>query len=121
MKHHLISILFLLVSASGVLAQHQTPTPTPTPMTDMPGMDMQPKVTPTPTPGTPGMNMPGMNGGGMKMQMSSTVNIGDPMSREASGTSWDPDSSPTFGRMKMSGGGTWMFMGTAFVRYTSIG
>jgi hypothetical protein len=57
----------------------------------------------------------------MKMQMQSVTNIGDPMSREASGTAWNPDSSPVFGRMKMSGGGMWMFMGTGFVRYTDIG
>lgn len=59
---------------------------------------------------------------GMQMQMSSTVNIGDPMEREASGTSWNPDSSPIYAKMKMlNSGGMWMFMGTAFLRYTDVG
>jgi len=53
--------------------------------------------------------------------LTSTVSIGDRMSRESSGTSWNPDSSPVFGRMKMSGGGMWMFMGVGFLRYTDVG
>lgn len=65
--------------------------------------------------------MPGMDHGG-EMKMFSTVNIGDPMAREASGTSWAPDSSPMYAKMKMyEDGGMLMFMGTAFARYTSIG
>ncbi len=44
------------------------------------------------------------------------------MSREASGTAWNPDSSPVFGRMKMyDNGGMLMLMGSAFVRYTRVG
>lgn len=75
----------------------------------------------------PGMkkddNMKGMDhAGGPEMKMSSSVNVGDPMEREASGTAWNPDSSPVYGKMKMlDGGGMLMLMGTAFVRYTSIG
>lgn len=54
--------------------------------------------------------------------MSSTVDIGDPMSREGSGTSWLPDSSPTYAYMKMyNDGGMFMLMGTGFLRYTQIG
>jgi hypothetical protein len=65
--------------------------------------------------------MPGMDHG-QPMKMASTVNVGDPMEREASGTAWNPDSSPVFGKMKMyDDGGMLMLMGTAFVRYTSIG
>jgi hypothetical protein len=92
------------------------------------------------TPKKPGEEMPGMKPGdmpGMKpgekhdmpgmtkdhdMRMSSTVNIGDPMEREASGTSWAPDSSPVYAKMKMyEDGGMLMLMGTGFLRYTSIG
>jgi plastocyanin len=64
--------------------------------------------------------MAGMDHG--EMAMASTVNIGDPMHREASGTSWAPDSSPMYARMKMyEDGGMLMLMGTAFLRYTDIG
>jgi len=68
-------------------------------------------------------NMPGMDmTAGKTMRMSSVVNIADPMSREGSGTSWLPESSPTYARMKMfSDGSMLMFHGTAFLRYTSIG
>jgi hypothetical protein len=57
-----------------------------------------------------------------KMAMSSNINLGEPMSREGSGTSWVPDSSPMYAKMKMFGDGSMlMFHGTAFLRYTSIG
>ena len=82
------------------------------------------KATPSPTPHNHDQmdNMPGMQHGDHEMQMSSTVNVGDPMEREASGTAWNPDSSPVYAKMKMtSGGGMWMFMGTAFLRYTDVG
>lgn len=66
--------------------------------------------------------MPGMDHGKDEMKMSSSVNIGDPMAREASGTSWAPDSSPVYAKMKTyEDGGMLMFMGTGFVRYTSVG
>ncbi|MBX7061720.1 MAG: hypothetical protein K1X52_08680 [Pyrinomonadaceae bacterium] len=87
------------------------------------------KTTPTPTP-TPsaepdhsGHNMPGMdNAGHGGMGMASTVNIGDPMSRESSGTAWAPDSTPMYAYMKhFKDGGMFMLMGSAFVRYTTIG
>jgi hypothetical protein len=130
-----ITILLALSCAYTAHAKPSTvPTPTPTPsdMSSMPGMDMpgmkmpEQKATPTPTPSDmssmPGMNMPGMTSGQMNMAMPSVANLADPMNREASGTAWNPDSSPVFGRMKMtSGGGMWMFMGTAFIRYTDVG
>lgn len=121
------------------------PTPTPQDMSSMPGMDMSPKAPPSPTPdmssmpgmnmnpeasptptqdmsSMPGMNMPGMSGGAT-MQMSSTVSIGDPMSREASGTSWNPDSSPVFAKVRSSddNDAMTMIMGVGFLRYTDIG
>jgi hypothetical protein len=39
----------------------------------------------------------------MAMEMNSSINLADPMSREGSGTSWLPDSSPMYGRMFMFG------------------
>ncbi|MBK8467388.1 MAG: hypothetical protein IPL32_16350 [Chloracidobacterium sp.] len=67
-------------------------------------------------------DMTGMNHDDMNMKMSSVTNIGDPMERESSGTAWAPDSSPVYAKMKMTeSGGMWMFMGTAFLRYTQIG
>lgn len=55
-------------------------------------------------------------------KMSSTVNIGDPMSRESSGTAWVPDSTPMYAYMKhFKDGGMFMLMGSAFLRYTTIG
>lgn len=54
--------------------------------------------------------------------MSSTVDIGDPMNREGSGTSWIPDSSPMHAWSKMyKDGGMLMLMGTGYLRYTQIG
>jgi hypothetical protein len=54
--------------------------------------------------------------------MRSSINIGEPMTREGSGTSWLPDSSPLYAYMKMfDDGGMLMLHGTAFLRYTSIG
>lgn len=68
-------------------------------------------------------DMAGMDHGkGGHEQMASTVNIGDPMARESSGTAWNPDSAPVYGRMKMfKDGGMLMLMGSAFLRYTSVG
>src|SRR6476620_5798739 len=36
-----------------------------------------------------------------EMKMQSSVNLAEPMTREGSGTSWLPDSSPMYGRMFM--------------------
>lgn len=67
-------------------------------------------------------DMEGMDHGGHEMKMASTVNIGDPMARESSGTAWNPDSAPIYGRMKMfKDGGMLMLMGSVFMRYTSVG
>ena len=55
-------------------------------------------------------------------EMRSSINIGEPMSREGSGTSWIPDASPMYAYMKMFGDGSMLMVhGTMFLRYTSIG
>ena len=88
-------------------------------MEDMPGMKKDDKPVKKPDDMS---NMPGMSGQHDGMAMSSVTNIGDPMSRESSGTAWAPDSSPMYAKTKMyEDGGMLMLMGTAFMRYTSIG
>lgn len=63
----------------------------------------------------------GQHGGGHS-EMRSSINIGEPMSREGSGTSWLPDSSPMHAYMKMFDDGSMLMLhGTMFFRYTSIG
>jgi hypothetical protein len=56
----------------------------------------------------------------MQMPMQSSVDLADPMSREGSGTSWLPDSSPMYGKMFMSGGDMLMLHGAIFPRYTNV-
>jgi hypothetical protein len=76
---------------------------------DMPGMDM----------GTAGM--PGMaadsSGGMMEMRNSFSKNL--PMTRQGSGTSWHPDSSPMYMQMYQAKGWDVMLMYSVFLRYTS--
>src|SRR5436190_5534976 len=54
------------------------------------------------------------------MMMQSSVNIADPMSRESSGTSWVPDSTPMYGKMFMFGNDMLMLHGAIFPRYTNV-
>ena len=56
----------------------------------------------------------------MQMSMRSSVDIADPMSREGSGTSWLPDSSPMYGKMFMFGNDMLMLHGAIFPRYTYV-
>ena len=56
----------------------------------------------------------------MAMEMHSTIDLADPMSREGSGTSWIPDSSPMYGRMFMFGDNMLMLHGAIFPRYTNV-
>ncbi len=56
----------------------------------------------------------------MHMEMRSSINLADPMSREGSGTSWLPDSSPMYGRMFMFGDDMLMLHGAIFPRYTNV-
>jgi hypothetical protein len=53
------------------------------------------------------------------MSMSSSIDLVDPMSRESSGTSWVPDSTPMYGRMFMLGNDMLMLHGGAFPRYVN--
>jgi hypothetical protein len=57
-----------------------------------------------------------------QMTMASSLNIADPMSRESSGSSWVPDSTPMYGRMLMFGdpaGAGLMLHGAIWPRYTN--
>ncbi len=54
------------------------------------------------------------------MSMQSSVDIADPMSREGSGTSWLPDSTPMYGKMFMLGDDMLMLHGAIFPRYTNV-
>jgi hypothetical protein len=56
----------------------------------------------------------------MEMSMHSSINLADPMSREGSGTSWIPDSSPMYGRMFMFDESMLMLHGAIFPRYTNV-
>jgi hypothetical protein len=56
----------------------------------------------------------------MHMEMHSSINLADPMSREGSGTSWIPDSSPMYSRMFMFGDDMLMLHGAIFPRYTNV-
>ena len=84
-----------------------------------------PAASPTPADHQHTPTGPEAGGGGAHSghtTMRSSVNIGEPMSREGSGTSWMPDSSPTYAYMKMFEDGSMLMLhGTMFLRYTSIG
>lgn len=54
--------------------------------------------------------------------MNSTVDLNDPMSREASGTAWLPDSSPMYGKMIMKPNGDMLMLhGAIMPRYVNVG
>jgi Heavy metal binding domain len=63
---------------------------------------------------------PSHDSGAAGMEMHSTIDLADPMSREGSGTSWIPDSSPMYGRMFMFGENMLMLHGAIFPRYTNV-
>jgi hypothetical protein len=54
------------------------------------------------------------------MSMHSSIDVADPMSREGSGTSWLPDSSPMYARMFMFDDNMLMLHGAIFPRYTNV-
>ena len=53
--------------------------------------------------------------------MSSSVDLNDPMSQEASGTAWLPASSPTYAKMTMNKGNMLMVHGAVMARYVDVG
>ena len=56
------------------------------------------------------------------MNMSSSVDLNDPMSQEASGTAWLPASSPMYGKMIMRPNGDMLMVhGALMARYTDTG
>jgi hypothetical protein len=63
---------------------------------------------------------PSPGGHEMQMEMHSSIDLADPMSREGSGTSWLPDSSPMYGKMFMFGENMLMLHGAIFPRYTNV-
>ena len=75
----------------------------------------------------PGMTMPGAKTPAPQKQdtgmsgMSSSVDLNDPMSQEASGTAWLPSSTPMYGKMTMTRGNMLMLHGAAMPRYTNVG
>lgn len=73
--------------------------------------------------GAPAMNMSGSSSPAMSMpQMPSSVDLSDPMSREGSGTSWLPDSTPMYGKMIMKPDGQMIMLhGAIMPRYTDVG
>jgi hypothetical protein len=56
----------------------------------------------------------------MRMEMPSSIDLADPMSREGSGTSWIPDSSPMYAKMFMFDDNMLMLHGAIFPRYTNV-
>ena len=113
MNRLLIALTLGLLTAAPGLAQPQT--------SSMPGMTMPGKTAPNPKMGhqrgadaaMPGMSMPGM---------SSSVDLNDPMSQEASGTAWLPASSPMYGKMVMGKNGDMLMLhGAVMPRYIDIG
>ncbi|HEV7643332.1 MAG TPA: hypothetical protein VGO50_05250 [Pyrinomonadaceae bacterium] len=69
-----------------------------------------------------GHHMPGSITMDHSAEMHSSVDRNAPMSKEGSGTSWQPESSPIYAYMKMyKDGGMLMLHGTAFLRYTETG
>src|SRR6267378_1837722 len=54
-----------------------------------------------------------------EMTMASSLNLAEPMSRESSGSSWVPDSTPMYGRMLMFGDDMLMLHGGIFPRYVN--
>src|SRR6266480_1126751 len=56
----------------------------------------------------------------MHMEMHSSIDLADPMSREGSGTSWLPDSSPMYAKMFMFDDDMLMLHGAIFPRYTNV-
>ena len=66
------------------------------------------------------MHTPSHEGHEMQMSMHSSIDLAEPMSREGSGTSWLPDSSPMYAKMFMFDDNMLMLHGAIFPRYTNV-
>jgi len=66
------------------------------------------------------MRAPSNEGHEMHMEMRSSIDLAEPMSREGSGTSWLPDSSPMYAKMFMFDDNMLMLHGAIFPRYTNV-
>jgi hypothetical protein len=80
---------------------------------NMDGMNIEADTT------KPELRMKGHNDHQMNMPMTSSYSLNIPMSRDGSGTSWQPDESHTYMLMKMKGKTSLMFHENIFLRYTN--
>jgi hypothetical protein len=130
MKAKLFMIIGLLIQAYTVMAQHDHhPQPKDTlPVKKAPVQTKKSPVTDTTKKKTGTMpNMQHMDHGmhdmkdmdGMKPMPTHAYSRNLPMSRNGSGTGWNPDASPMYMWMKQGNKTDWMFHGNVFVRYTN--
>ena len=94
------------------------------PKCGMPLVPAEPKKIQSPVPShasheAPAMHTSHEHAADHSHAMSSSINRADPMSRESSGTSWIPDSSPMYGRMFMFDDDMLMLHGAVFPRYVN--
>lgn len=107
---------------AAALSEHGGHKPAAPATSPTPGHEGHEMKKPEPAASPAGHNHGAKTGSGGGHEMSSSIDIGDPMSREGSGTSWLPESSPMHAYSKMyEDGGMLMLMGTGFLRYTQIG
>jgi len=112
-KWTVLALAAALLTAAPALAQGGT-------TMDMPGMGK-----PSHSAKAPAQKASAAKGsGGADMDissMSSSIDLNDPMSQEASGTAWLPSSSPMYGKMFMLKGNMLMIHGAAMPRYVNVG
>lgn len=108
----------LIVSVAAAFAQPSVPAAGS--MENMPGMP-GPAVKGN-TQSMKGMQgMSGMKGMGMAHSMPSSIDLLDPMSRESSGTAWNADSTPMYGKMFMLRQNMLMVHGALWPRFVYAG
>ena len=112
MSKSLTSAVLMLLGLAGMPALAQDSS-----MADMPGMKM-PAANAPKAQKKDVAAMPSMSG---MASMSSSVDLNDPMSQEASGTAWLPSSTPIYGKMFMLKNNMLMLHGAAMPRYTDVG
>ncbi len=113
MKRYFTVLAFSLLAATPALGQDNS----------MPGMTMpaRAKTAPKTAPKTNTDKKADRSGMAGMSTMSSSVDLNDPMSQEASGTAWLPASSPMYGKMFMLKGNMLMLHGAVMPRYTNVG